>query len=120
MENQNTVKALPVYVYRCSRLEDCTNGGVSASSDRLLLICEDGFVDAKTDDPTLLRLVKREFGGGTYLHAEPVNPDRGEKVLGPMFGGNYVSTSDSRFPSDYPIPVHDRYETREQYDLLSR
>lgn len=120
MENQNTVKALPVYVYRSPRLGDCTNGGISASSDRLLLICEDGFVDAKTDDPTLLRLVKREFGGGVYLHAEPVNPDRGEKVLGPMFGGNYVSTSDSRFPSDYPIPVHDRYETQEQYDLLSR
>lgn len=27
-----------------------------------------------------------------------------------MFGGTYVSTSDSRFPSDYPLPLHDRFE----------
>ena len=36
-----------------------------------------------------------------------------------MFGGNFVYTSDSRFPSDYPIPIHDRFETQEQYDQLS-
>ena len=27
-----------------------------------------------------------------------------------MFGGNYISTSDSRMPVTSPIPVHDRYE----------
>ena len=27
-----------------------------------------------------------------------------------MFGGTYVKTTDSRFPFDYPLPLHDRYE----------
>jgi len=29
-----------------------------------------------------------------------------------MNGGNFVYTSDSRFPADYPIPVFDRVEKR--------
>lgn len=27
-----------------------------------------------------------------------------------MFGGTFAHTSDSRFPYDYPIHIHDRYE----------
>jgi len=27
-----------------------------------------------------------------------------------MFGGNFIYTSDSRFPNKYPIAIHDRYE----------
>ena len=27
-----------------------------------------------------------------------------------MFGGNYIQSSDSRFPTTAPIPVHDRFE----------
>ena len=30
-------------------------------------------------------------------------------MAGPMFGGNFVYSSDSRLPRE-PIPVHDRYE----------
>jgi hypothetical protein len=29
-----------------------------------------------------------------------------------MNGGNFVHTSDSRFPADYPIPVFDRVERK--------
>ena len=53
-----------------------------------------------------------------YVHAEPV--DKPEGKVGPMFGGNFIYTSDSRFPNDYPIPVHDRFETPEQAEILSR
>jgi hypothetical protein len=28
-----------------------------------------------------------------------------------MFGGNFIHTSDSRFPSSAPIAVHDRVES---------
>lgn len=41
--------------------------------------------------------------------ARPFNED-GELRQGGMFGGNYISTSDSRFPTTAPIPVHDRFE----------
>jgi hypothetical protein len=40
--------------------------------------------------------------------------------VGPMFSGNFAYTSDSRFPANYPLPIHDRYETAEEYDRLSR
>ena len=39
--------------------------------------------------------------------------------VGYMFGGNFIHTSDSRIPNDYPIPIHDRQETQEQYNHLS-
>ena len=42
------------------------------------------------------------------------------QLCGPMFGGAFIWSSDSRFPSRQPIPVHDRYETPERYDMLSR
>jgi hypothetical protein len=41
--------------------------------------------------------------------ARPVGPD-GKARTGGMFGGNFITTSDSRFPVTAPIPVHDRFE----------
>ena len=116
-------KTLPVYVYR-SPLGDCTNGGLSASLQIMCLACPDGWLDVEDDDPRLLRLEARDFHrrkSPPYLVAIPVNPGLPtEKNVGPMFGGNFIWTSDSRFPGDYPIPIHDRWETAEQYDILSR
>lgn len=51
---------------------------------------------------------------------------RPEHKIGPMFGGNYVvSEHDHNFPTYFeldrivPIPVHDRFETEEEYRTLS-
>lgn len=41
--------------------------------------------------------------------ARPIDGD-GKPRRGGMMGGNYISTSDSRFPVTCPIPVHDRFE----------
>jgi len=41
--------------------------------------------------------------------ARPLKED-GTPRTGGMFGGNYIKTSDSRFPMSAPIPVHDRFE----------
>ena len=120
----NTVKTLPVEVYR-DHLGDCTNGGVSSRHNTLYLACPDGFVDSDPADPTTLRLVKRELFGKTYVHAESyygkaaLFSREDGAVVGPMAGGNFIYSCDSRFPSDYPIPLHDRYETQAQYDALS-
>lgn len=61
------------------------------------------------DDIVALRIVRRTIGGVLYMHVEPVG--RPGNARG-MFGGNFVFTSDSRFRrvSDYPLPVHDRFE----------
>lgn len=111
------MKTIPVNVFTDG--DDCTNGGVSSRYNRLYLAVEDGWFDVPEDDPRLLVPITRHFGFGDYIHAEPVI-GRPDGCVGPMFGGNFVYTSDSRFPSPYPIPVHDRFETWEEYDMLSR
>jgi len=57
-----------------------------------------------------VRLVRRKFNFGDkeyeYIHAVPYDQPDGRA----MFGGTFIFTSDSRFPSKYPIPLHDRFE----------
>lgn len=56
------------------------------------------------------------------------SPDDDEKygpaLIGPMFGGTFATSSDSRFReasgTRAALPVHDRYETPEQYEGMSR
>jgi hypothetical protein len=116
------LKHISAYVYRAARFSDSTNGGVTSKADVVMLVWDDepGAVmpTPRTEAVALLRLVKRRIFGQDYMHAEPI--DKPEGMVGPMFGGNYTASSDSRFPSRYPIPVHDRFETAAQYDLLSR
>lgn len=99
------LKGLMVYVYRTNY--DATNGGVTSSHDRVLLVGEGvPEVFKASDDLPALRLVKRIIGGNPYLHAEPIEKHGKHH----MFGGNFIYVSDSRFPNRYPIPVHDRTE----------
>lgn len=114
------MKALPLNVYR-NNSGDCTNDGISSKYNRLLLLCEDGFIDVDENDPpeNLVRLVTRHLFGKEYKHIEPVaHCDKG--CVGWMDGGNIASTCDSRFSkmSDYPLCIHDRQETQEQYDAM--
>ena len=113
------MKALPISVYHTNRLGDCTNGGITSRYDTLLLICDDGFIDIDENDipENTVRLVERFICGRIYKHLEPIaRPVH----LGWMDGGNIAYSSDSRFHdmSDYPLCVHDRQETQEQYDAL--
>lgn len=117
-------KALPVDVYRSINIGDCTNGGVSSRFDRLLVLCDDGFIDVDMDNPpeNLCKVVHRFLFGRDVYHIEPVEEPKG---CGWMAGGNFAHTSDSRF-SDMcghqygALAIHDRQETWEEYDILSR
>jgi len=95
----------------------CTNGGVTEKANRAILYW-DGVPEifSSSDDTPALQLQKR----CGRLIAVPVNDPRMKTHCGPMFGGNFIYTSDSRFPNEYPIPVHDRFETQELNDLMSR
>ena len=97
---------------------DSTNNGITSGEKKAILLMDDGPFTAKGDIP-ILELVPG-YGSRKYM-AVPVGTGKGSfDTVGPMFGGQFIFSSDARFPSDQPIHVHDRFETPEQYDLLSR
>jgi len=87
---------------------DCSNNGLSSKAESVTLVEADGPFEADEKHPAV-KLVTRHLSGRDYTHAEPVVEVPSDKC-GYMFGGTYISTSDSRFPADYPIPLHDRTE----------
>ena len=115
------MKALPIYVYSNKTYEGCSNNGISEKYDRLLLVCEEGFIDIDENNlpENLVKVVTRNLSHGEYKHIEPYKKAYG---VGYMAGGSYASSSDGRFSriSKYPLSIHDRQETQEQYDRLSR
>lgn len=115
------MKALPVYVYKNDSFKGCSNKGISEKFDTLLLIHEEGFIDVDENNPpeNLVKIVTRNILGSEYKHIEPYKK---ATMIGYMDGGSYASTSDSRFSriSKYPLAIHDRQETQEEYDTLSR
>ena len=102
---------LRCWVYK-NGLGDCTNGGISAKCDTVVLLGH-GPVEATADAPAV-KLVQK---AGGYLCAVPV--DQPANAAGPMFGGHFIHTSDQRFPCDYPIPLHDRFESWDLYRMMS-
>lgn len=119
MEN---LSGLYCNVYRASEFPDCTNNGITSRTSRIILIDETQsgpFVPDK--DEIYLLLVQNDSKSKGYIYAEPrMNGEKINDLDYGMFGGNFVYSSDSRFPSDYPIPVHDRFESQATYDALSR
>ena len=119
---QDEIKGLIVSVLRDEY--DCTNGGISSGVNTLLLVGDDipKVHSRPRDSDRILKIVKRNIGGRVYIHAEPIHSP--EKGFTPWsMGGNFVYSSDSRFRefvNDYPIAVHDRSDTWENYELLSR
>lgn len=99
-----TLKGLTVNIYHRPG-GDCTNNGASTGHDRALLVGE-GIPEVFEDqgDMPVFKLVERVIFGNQYLHVQPVQPGHY------MFGGNFVYTSDGRFPNPYPLPIHDRQE----------
>lgn len=113
------MKALRIHVYR-DNLGDCTNEGISSKYNDLLLICENGYIEIDENNlPENLVEVVEGFKGYKYLR--PYKKADKDKT-GYMMGGNYAGSSDSRFCqiNQYPLPIHDRQETWEQYDMLTR
>jgi hypothetical protein len=54
-------------------------------------------------------IISKIVFGDVILYAYPV--DESGQIKKGMFGGNFVYTSDSRFPHDTPIRLMDRFET---------
>lgn len=128
---------LPCDVFRSAdRNCDCTNGGASSRWTELYL-CRDYVTDedvleycqANNCMDEVERFVQTEtrilFGRREYKNIKLVFEGRQKirHMLGGMSGGNLLYSCDSRWSEitgcDYPLSIHDRYETQEQYDMLS-
>jgi len=110
------MKGLTAYIYKTSGRE-CSNGGLSSRADNVTVVASPDFPDipeifnADEKSPAVA-IVKRQLFGGKepYLTAYPVDEDGNIDKSGRMAGGCYIMTSDSRFPAEYPVPLHDRKE----------
>jgi len=96
---------------------DCTNNGVTSGKSRAILVLSDCQVFESSEDAPALKI---EIGYKGRILAVPYDSEIGKGKCGGMFGGHFIYTSDSRFPHDYPIPVHDRFETWQEYEHYSR
>lgn len=122
------VKCLACEVYYNNTYRTCSNKGISLYNEELYYESPNGYIELEDSDERLIRFKQGAFGS---IVAEPINIPNSKKLAGPMFGGCFVYSSDSRFSraierqtgleAPYAaIPLHDRFETWEQYDMLSR
>ena len=89
-------------------LGDCTNNGLTSREDSIILHYGQNLQTDLIPDDELI-LVERTIFGKQSNYAVPAGLFKSGRHS--MAGGNFIYTSDSRFPSDAPISVHDRVET---------
>lgn len=113
------MRALPISIYEDKSIGNCSNNGISSRFREVLLICDSGFINIDENNPpeNLCKIVTRNIFGREHKHIEPVARPTG---VGWMAGGSICYTCDSRFRelSQYPLCLHDRQETQEQYDAM--
>lgn len=115
-------------------MTDCTNGGVSQiGAETLALIKGDTMttaqlIRAQRESPFPVVVVKTNAYGDPII--VPTTDPRIDwnRMLGPMFGGNYA-TGDSRLSAEIErvtgrsfygaVCIHDRFETPAQYRALT-
>ncbi len=112
------VHVISAEIFRWS-LGDCSNGGMSSRHKEVLIIVDRGMPLEfdENNPPENLVVMEEGFMGHKYLRPfKSADPNK----TGYMFGGNFAYSSDSRFPFDYPLGIHDREETWEEYEMLTR
>lgn len=116
---------------------DCSCGGCTAKHEFLFVFPEnvtneeiEAFVANRKDsnkgdkyDVTREKCVRLCGNIGSYVYAEVVFK-RPQSEGTYMAGGNYIHSSNASFIDmvghNYPISVHDRFETWDTYEVLSR
>ena len=118
-------RALSVGIYESKSIGNCSNDGISAHFNEILIPCPTGNWEIDWDNPpeNLCIYVERELWGERHDYIRPYKDAVG---VGWMFGGSLVYTSDGRYSAITedsvccPMKLHDRDESQELYDMLSR
>ena len=105
-------KFLPINVYKFP-LGNC--GGISDIVKTIYIPCVEGFINYSDIENKDLIFIE-EQRSPDYWALKPNTKRTG--VIGPMSGGNLAYSSDSRCKRIYHI--HDRYESQEVYNTLSK
>jgi hypothetical protein len=121
-----------VTVYRAppSQWGDATNGGVSSRATRLCVVNVPGPFEPSADVPGV-ELVSHVRGCVSLVPTSETDARMGSRdYAGPMMGGNYAGTCDSRFNDkvrkllgqDFygAVAIHDRFDTWADNEILSR
>jgi hypothetical protein len=95
---------------------DCTNRGVTSGKDSAILLLKPVDKETFKPSPNTPTLELRPRRMSKVPMAVPYGTPEG---VYPMFDGHWVYTSDSRFPFEHPIPVHDRFETAKENAVYS-
>jgi len=100
---------------------NCSNGGVSSQANNLTIVNIDGPFEPSDDAPGAV------LKSHVFRSVVVVPVDVPDGVAGPMAGGNYVVSSDSRWGqkltemgqanSYIAVPLHDRFESWEHRRL---
>lgn len=132
------MKGLLLSVYRSPRIGDCTNGGISSGADQVVVVGlirggqfeplpRRSQVFEPGDDAPAVVLVESRLPKQYGPHLEPAG-ERAPGMVGPMSGGHYAGSSDSRWSELGDlfghsrlglVSIHDRFESSEQYARLS-
>lgn len=113
------MKGLRASIYENKEFGNSSNKGISSKVKEVTVVGE-GIPEIfqVNESAPAVKIIKRDIGG-EYLHAEPVE-GKDPNTVGWMAGGAFIYSSDSRFPSKYPIGLHDRQESEELNNILSR
>lgn len=106
------LKGLTAGILQCKRIGNCSAGGISAHCSRVTIVGLGipEIFEAHADSPAVRIVMRWKGTPREYMHAEPIDQPAG--MVGPMAGGTFIYSNDSRFPATYPIPLHDRFETQ--------
>lgn len=118
-------KYISVNIFKANG-EDWSNGGLSSKYNECYVECEDGWItEDRVPQDAIVQIVSNAFGTIAAKPFAPVEKD----CVGYMFGGCYISSSDSRFSKicekllghsfHGAVALHDRTETQKEYNLLS-
>ena len=104
------MKYLPVSVLSTAGIDCTANGITSTHADNIVVPMEDGFLTQEDIDNGGYKVLEIQ---ASRVQGYPQTFKQAGETRWTMFGGNYVTTSDSRFGKKYghsPIAVHDRIE----------
>lgn len=114
------MRGMTAYIYK-DKFGDSSNGGLSSKYDEVIFECPDGFLKLDPDNlPDNFVVVRRRDLGFTKT-VELVPKKLADSGAWVMFGGCYVSTSDSRFGRTVGadiVKLFDRVESSEDMKYM--